>query len=156
MKTTSQKIAIFCGEAIMLPLPIDHDKRHRKQADHNCELLHENCFPDPCTVENLKYKDWTTTVAFYSALHYIEAYLHFKGFRTKFDNHRERNDYLKNVASVQDKKINKILQKYIELCNLSWTARYTACHYHYIDKNVLCKYVKFALLELPKELSITL
>ena len=62
-----------------MTLPIQHEKRHITQAKHNDNLLNEKCFPDPCNQSNLGYKDWMTTVCFYTALHYVEAYLHING-----------------------------------------------------------------------------
>jgi hypothetical protein len=137
-----------------MTLPLQHDKRHIRQAEHNEDLLRENCFPDPCSSANLRYGDWIITIAFYAALHYIEAYLHTSGFRATFLDHRERNDYLKNFVSVRDAKVARILQKYIGLYKLSRLVRYTPCQYYYTRVPDACNYFKFALEDLPKILNI--
>jgi len=137
-----------------MTLPIQPDQRHIKQAEHNSDLLHESCFPDPCVHPNPEYKDWTATIAFYIALHYVQAYLHRKGFKTIFKNHFERNDYLKNDASVKDARIARVLVNYLSLYKLSRNARYTACSFHYMRTRDLCHYFKFALNDLPKMLGL--
>jgi len=136
-------------------LPTQHDQRHIKQAKHNELLLKEDCFPNPCNQENLQYKDWNATIVFYAALHYLEAYLHAKGLKANFMSHRERNDYLKNVASIKDQSINKILVTYLQLYKLSRLARYNPCYYLYVRPRDLCKYIKFAFKELPKILKLS-
>jgi len=137
-----------------MTLPLEPAQRHVTQAKHNVELLHEVCFPDPCSKSNVKYRDWTVTVSFYIALHYLEAYLHVKGFRTTFMSHRERNDYLKNDASLKDGNIDDILPNYLSLFDLCNLARYRACQYHYMKESDICMYWKFALEDLPKKLNL--
>lgn len=138
-----------------MTLPASHEQRHIAQSKHNEYLLNENCFPDPCTQTLLEYKDWTATIAFYAALHYVDAYLHVKGFRATFQNHRERNDYLKNVVSVKDRAIGNVLRRYIALYKFSRLARYRPCFYHYVRLQDLCDHVKFALEELPRALNFS-
>lgn len=137
-----------------MTLPLDSSQRHIQQAKHNEELLHESCFPDPCTTESIPYLDWNITISFYVALHYIQCYLHKKGFRTVFQNHIERNDYLKNVVSIKDSKVNQILADYIVLYRLSCRYRYIACQYYYPNQKIACDYAKFALHTLPETLEI--
>jgi hypothetical protein len=138
-----------------MTLPTKPDQRHVTQATHNECLLNEACFPDPCTQKNINYKDWTATIAFYAALHYIQAYLHVKGLRTSFRNHRDRNDYLKNFVSVRDRTVSGILPKYIGLFKLSRLVRYRPCSYHYVSLNYLCSNLKFALEDLPRALKLS-
>jgi hypothetical protein len=135
-------------------LPIKHDQRHIKQASHNASLLKEACFPDPCITAKVKYKDWTATVAFYIALHHISAYLHQNSYKAEFKSHRERNDYLKTIASLKDRKIRKILGRYLTLYKFCRRVRYSPCQYGYVRLNDLCKHVQFALKDLPKELNV--
>lgn len=137
-----------------MTLPLQPDQRHVTQAKHNESLLSESCFPDPCSQTNLKYKDWTVTTVFYVALHYIEAYLHQHNYRTSFTSHSDRNDYLKNVVSVTDRKIAHILTKYLALYKLSKVARYRACSYHYLNVRDICDYFTFALKDMPRVLGV--
>lgn len=132
-----------------MTLPLQPDQRHLTQAKHNESLLSESCFPNPCSQTNLNYKDWTITIAFYIALHYLQAYLHQHSFRTSFTSHTERNDYLKNVVSVRDSKIAHVLTKYLSLYKLSKHARYTACSYDYLRVSDICDYFTFALKDMP-------
>lgn len=138
-----------------MTLPIQQDKRHVVQAKHNSNLLDENCFPEPCSGKPSQYKDWTATIAFYVALHYVQAYLHANNWRTAFVSHRDRNDYLKNFVYIRDRKIRKILSKYLSLYKLSRLARYRPCHYHYIKLQDLCSHYRFALYDLPKILNLS-
>jgi hypothetical protein len=137
-----------------MTLPLQLDKRHITQAKHNESLLSESCFPNPCSQTNLNYKDWTVTIAFYVALHYLEAYLHQHNFRTSFISHTDRNDYLKRIASLSDRKIARVLDKYLALYKLSKYTRYTACSYHYLGISDLCDCFTFALKELPQTLGL--
>lgn len=137
-----------------MTLPTQPDKRHVAQAKHNNDLLDESCFPDPRSGKPSRYKDWIGTVAFYVALHYVEAYLCANGWRWIFVGHRERNDYLKRVVSVRDRKIGKILPKYLGLYKYSTLTRYRPCFYHYVRLNDLSSHYKFALEDLPKALKL--
>jgi len=137
-----------------MSLPTQPDKRYLTQAKHNDDLLGEDCFPDPRSGKPSKYQDWIGTVAFYTALHYVQAYLCVNRWRTAFVNHRERNDYLKKVVSVKDRNIGKILPKYLGLYKFSRRVRYSPCSYHYIRLNDLCSHYKFALEDLPKILNL--
>jgi hypothetical protein len=128
---------------------------HENQAKHNETLLSENCFPDPCVAStNLSYADWNVTILFYTALHYVQAYLwknvHL-GYRTRFINHTDRNNYLA-ILSMRDPKIASILVDYVGLFNASCIARYTPLSYYTISKTDICDYAKFALQKLPQTL----
>jgi len=138
-----------------MALPIQPDQRHVVQAKHNEELLHEHCFPDPCAQDTSKYTDWTVIIAFYVALHYIQAYLSKNRFKTDFISHTERNDYLKQYVSVRDQRIDRVLLKYISLYKLSRKCRYSACYFHYLKPAFICNYFVFALQDLPKQLDLT-
>ncbi len=137
-----------------MTLPTQQDRRHVVQAKHNVDLLNENCFPNPYSQKPSKYKDWIGTVAFYAALHYVQAYLCANGWKTVFISHRERNDYLKKIVSIKDRKVDKILPKYLGLYKFSRRTRYRPCFYHYIRPRDLCSHYKFALEDLPKTLSL--
>ena len=132
-------------------------QKHKKQAKHNKGLLQEHCFPDPCTVKTVMYKDWNITVTFYVALHYIQSYLCKNrmryGYRTNFRNHNDRNNYLARI-SVRDSRINQIVTDYIALFKASCIARYNPCSYKRLNNRDLCDYEKFASQDLPKALGI--
>lgn len=136
-----------------MALPINPYERHQKQAKHNEELLNEPCFPDPCTANPSSYKDWDVTILFYSALHYVQAYLckNASRYRTSFINHTDRNNYLSNI-SMTDRAIASVIDDYVDLFNASIFSRYTACSYHYIKQKDICSYAKFALEKLPNAL----
>jgi hypothetical protein len=136
-----------------MSLPLEPDKRHKKQAEHNLELLREDCFQDPCSSKNLLYKDWNITIVFYTALHYMQCYLFQKGYRTSFNDHSERNNYLARLSST-DRIIAKVTPAYIALFKATLSTRYTPCYYHYISQKDVCEYTKFVLQTLPKELGI--
>lgn len=136
-----------------MSLPVEPNKRHEKQAQHNIELLNEGCFQDPCGSTDLTYKDWNIIIAFYTALHYVQCYLHQKGYKTTFRDHAERNNYLARLSS-SDRAIAKIAPDFVALFKASLSTRYTACYYHYVKQKDVCDYTKFALKTLPKELGI--
>lgn len=137
-------------------LPIQPYQRHENQANHNVSLLKESCFPDPCVTQSVPYKDWNVTIIFYTALHYVQSYLcrnSVHGYRTTFIDHTDRNNYLARI-SVTDRLIASIVTDYVALFKASCSARYTACHYHYIKQKDICNYAIFALQTLPKTLGI--
>ena len=63
------------------------------------------------------FHDWEVTTLFYSALHYIDAFLASKGIRA--GGHPTRNDY---VAKLEE--LRPIASKYINLHHRSDNARY--------------------------------
>jgi hypothetical protein len=136
-----------------MSLPLQPDLRHENQAEHNSILLQETCFHDPCGAKNLDFKDWNITIVFYTALHYVQSYLHKKGYQTTFSNHTERNNYLANLSKM-DHPIAKIVSDYVALFKVSLYTRYNPCYYHYIKQKDVCDYTKFALETLPKELGV--
>ena len=137
-----------------MTLPTQKHLRNKMQAEHNICLLNEACFPDPCNTGTIPYLDWNITISFYVALHYVHSYLARNGYRTDFDSHKERNDYLKDNVSLRDSKIDRILSTYIDLYKLSKIYRYTACQYYYPNQTIACKYRTFALQDLPRILGI--
>lgn len=140
-----------------MTLPIIPHQRHQKQADHNYQLLKENIFPDPCGNKNVDYKDWNITILFYTALHYVQAYLSKNssslGYRTEFGSHHDRNNYLARI-SMTDHLLAKVVEDYITLCNASFLARYNPCRYYYIQQKEVCQFAIFALQSLPNTLGL--
>ena len=138
-----------------MTLPSSPSERHVTQAKHNADLLGESCFPDSCSSRQVPYLDWNVTVAFYVALHYVQAFLSLNGFKVRFFSHLDRNDYLKNVVSARDSRVNRILPDYLVLYELSRRYRYEPCQYVFPNQRVACAYTKFALQTLPKTLGIS-
>lgn len=137
-----------------MSLPTKMDQRHKFQAEHNEKLLQEGCFKICSKAPKVKYADWTITIAFYAALHYIHAFLSQNHFRTHFKNHRDRNDYLKLHVSVFDRRMNKVLSKYLSLYKLCRRCRYIPCYFPYVRPSDVQGYLNYAIIDLPKELGI--
>jgi len=92
-----------------------NDSDHIQQAVHNTQVLEY-------LVRKRAYSDWAATVAFYTALHVVEAVFFRdtrKIHRAHGHNHEEREAILKNVKSYQ-----KIYRHYRQLQSASIIARY--------------------------------
>jgi len=61
--------------------------------------------------------DWKIIVAFYAALHYVEAVLAGKNIHST--DHKSRNQYMRTVAELQPARAD-----YESLASYAWTARY--------------------------------
>jgi hypothetical protein len=85
---------------------------HLRQAQHNRDLISAL---DPATTIFL---DWIVTVAFYTALHRIEAWFASKGLH--FESHTQRDDWLTKVKGLRQ----DIWPRYKELEFQSRQARY--------------------------------
>ncbi len=64
--------------------------------------------------------DWAVVGLFYSAVHYIEAYLA-KRLSIHSDNHEDRKNYVNQFSNLKP-----IYKEYSELQNLSWGIRYSS------------------------------
>jgi len=64
--------------------------------------------------------EWVVVGAFYSAVHYVNAYLAKTSPRFVPKNHKERNFYVNSV-----KELKQISRFYNRLFNKAWAARYT-------------------------------
>jgi uncharacterized protein (UPF0332 family) len=84
---------------------------HIQQAEKN-----ERFFND-FDLKNTQFLDWAITALFYSALHYVDAYLATKS-QHPF-NHRKRDWRL-----TKEQKLKNIYSYYVELKNRSEDARY--------------------------------
>jgi hypothetical protein len=82
---------------------------HIAQANHNQSFV--DSF-DPNT-----YSDWSATVLFYVALHYIDAFLSLKGQHPP--KHEVRDDWVRKVPELRP-----IVADYFRLKNFSINARY--------------------------------
>jgi len=88
---------------------------HVVQANHNLELAEELVARNP-----LKFKDWAIIAAFYSAVHFIEA------FRANLGSHsRNHEDRLKFVRDNAERKIEF---KFKRLYQNSRSLRYLLNH----------------------------
>jgi hypothetical protein len=89
------------------------DREHEQQAAHNREFLD--------SIDKARYADWVATVAFYTAVHRVQALFHLSRDRCK--SHRERNRILR-------RKFPPIWKHYHPLYSLSRLARYWCMKVH--------------------------
>jgi len=82
-------------------------QKHLQQARHNESLLQK--------LSSTEFPDWYGTIAFYSAIHYVEAL--FRHFGASSHDHRQREYLLKESYPA-------IFKQYRPLLNWSMTARY--------------------------------
>lgn len=104
---------------------------HLRQWKHNRDFLSTIAFP---------YTDWIVTVAFYTALHAVDALLAAEGVKRVTD-HRSRNGVLMDTNRYQ-----KIWKLFSPLYNLSQTVRYLAnpadwVPYSCISRDILGRYL---------------
>lgn len=104
---------------------------HKKQWEHNRELL-ATLAPD--------YPDWIVTVAFYAALHAVDALFAYDRLQG-ITSHHTRNDALK-----ESHRYSHIWKHYAPLFALSQTVRYLAepegwIRFSEIDRSVLARYL---------------
>lgn len=87
--------------------------QHLRQVDHNKQLL------QTFDVNSTEYLDWVVTIAFYTAVHLIEAY--FADVRPQIHNtdHQKRQDAMRRVAEFKS-----IYNLYRELEEWSRNTRY--------------------------------
>lgn len=86
-------------------------KKHIQQAEKNEEFF------SSFNLKNTRFLDWAITALFYSALHYVDAYLATKS-QHPF-NHRDRGQWL-----TKEQNLKYIYYDYEELKNRSEDARY--------------------------------
>lgn len=91
---------------------------HWEQAEHN-ELM----ALDIIKQEPIKYKDWAEIISFYSAVHYVEAYL-----ADQLDLHSGKDAYKQSPHSYRSnivrQRLSKITMDYDELLTASKILRY--------------------------------
>lgn len=92
---------------------------HIAQAHHN-----ERFF---ATIDPAQYSDWAVTVLFYSALHYIDAYLATTGYLDP-GTHPERLRLIRSNAVTR-----AVYREYSRLKNYSENARYYGARFTPID-----------------------
>jgi len=85
---------------------------HLRQARHNRDLIDTL---DPATT---RFLDWIVTVAFYVALHRVEAWFAGKGLH--FEDHTQRDDWLSKAKELR----RSVWPRYKELEFQSRQARY--------------------------------
>ena len=85
------------------------EAEHRKQAEHNRTFLN--------AIDKKAFPDWWVTVAFYSAVHLIEAFLARQTPRPHSGSHTRRNNILK-------RQYDALWREYRPLYAFSRLARY--------------------------------
>ena len=83
---------------------------HLEQARHNTKFR--------ATIDKVAFKDWTATVIFYTAIHYIDAVLATKG------NIHPSNHPTRDQAVAASTELKPIYTHYAKLKNTSYNARY--------------------------------
>lgn len=83
------------------------DKEHRRQAEHNQKFLE--------SIDQSEFPDWLSTVAFYKAVHLVQALLTASGRNAK--SHKSRNRILKTTWPA-------VWKEYHPLYSFSRLARY--------------------------------
>jgi hypothetical protein len=110
------------------------ETEHLKLALHNIEVLaYLRDRPDFC--------DWTATVAFYTAVHVVEAVFFHDRQRIGFShiqNHEERERILKSIKSYQN-----LYKHYRPLASASVVARYLRSE----NQKGLCEYMNHSQVE---------
>ena len=86
-------------------------EEHLIQAERNEKLA--------ATLAHTQYTEWTVTVLFYAAVHYIEAFLAVRQIHC--DQHSERNEYVRKIPQLRT-----IGREYLRLRTISRQARYYA------------------------------
>lgn len=111
-------------------------QEHLRVAHENELLIDQLSLDNPCA------RGWLSTVAFYAALHYVEAFFSKSG--THSADHRTRDSNLSRHPETM-----AIYFEYSELKNLSTRARY---HGRYPDKNSIAIEVRPALAKVKSEM----
>ena len=88
--------------------------------NHIQQIERNRAFLNSVDIDNTPFLDWIATVAFYTALHCVEAWFAEQGHGMHFDSHEKRNQEMGKVAEF--KKI--IWPRYRELQTQSHRARY--------------------------------
>lgn len=83
---------------------------HLRKAEHNNQLLNTFNF------KRTRYPDWLVVIIFYTALHYVDAYLATRGF-VKISDHKERN-------RLVEKYLPSVIEEWWLLYDQSQAARY--------------------------------
>jgi len=124
--------------------------QHKTQGIHNKNLVDTPQLPptDPTS----PYRDWSTTICFYAALHFIHCYLNQNStYRTKFKNHKDRNEYIRTHT---DKKLQSIRKDYKTLYKAARKARYKPLYYNKLTVSDINDYYKLAFKDIPNKLGI--
>ena len=91
---------------------------HLKQAEHNQELLKS------LDLDNSPFLDWAATIAFYAALHYVEAWFAVQGTGMHHTKHEQRNRAMNQVDEFRP----IVWPNYRTLQDRSHDARYKCTH----------------------------
>jgi len=110
---------------------------HLRQAQHNRSLIEAL---DPA---GTRFLDWVVTVAFYVALHRLEAWFADKGLH--FESHTQRDDWLVKVKELR----RNVWPRYKELEFQSRQARYQCISF---DKDFVQSRLLFLLDEIEHEM----
>ena len=97
-------------------MPRTHE--HLQQAQHNQGLLKS------LDLDNFLFLDWVATIAFYAALHYVEAWFASQGTGMHYTTHQERNRAMNQVDDFRP----IVWPNYRTLQDRSHLARYQCTH----------------------------
>ena len=110
--------------------PITDKTLHLLRAESNSEFL--NSF----NLEHTQRIDWALVVTFYTALHYIDAFLSINGHVEIKGGHSKRNDLV-------DEKLNPIAELYMQLY---WGGRNARYEVNYMPSLLYVKTCKDSIL----------
>jgi hypothetical protein len=100
---------------------LPNKEEHLNQASRNEKLAQ--------SLAQTEYREWTVTVLFYVAVHYIEAFLAVRHLHC--DDHSERSEKIRQIPELR-----KIAKEYDALRTLSRQARYHALPIQPEDVNI--------------------
>ena len=95
-------------------MPRHTTQQYLEKANHNGQFARE------LQLSSIQSPEWAIVGAFYSAVHYVNAYLVQTNYQIEPDNHKQRNWYVATVSQL--KPINRAYQR---LSDKAWEARYT-------------------------------
>jgi hypothetical protein len=112
---------------------------HLRQAEHNQDLLRS------LDLETFPFRDWVATIAFYAALHYVQAWFAAQGRGMQFTTHERRNREMNNIAEFRP----IVWPSYRTLADQSHLARYQCV---WPSKNTVQHVIIPALNDIEKEI----
>ncbi len=122
-----------------------HEQSHIQKAKHNAKHLSE------VTPKLATCPDWCVTVAFYIALHYVEAFFAKKEIFPQDSSHEVRNSVISNC---DEPELIAIKGKYLALYSKSKLARYNPTSHTFLGKDAP-DFIKDGSSEIPRMLGYT-
>jgi hypothetical protein len=125
---------------ILLTPEEQHEQFHIRKAEHN--LRHLGDLEQKLPV----FPDWCITVAFYVALHYVEAFFAKKSIFPQDAVHEMRN---RTINNSPEPELKKIQGRYLALYSRSKVARYNPQSHMFLAKDAPL-FIRDGTQEIPK------